>query len=140
MFHHHIFDGSVGGTGKTADEAVEFAKEADQDPTAVDDNSDMNWSPPDGEAPRGPRAARVWALLEFHALDPATGVADYSIRMNYTTVPTTRRVVESFYRGIKLHYQPVKILQIIFFQIECAALHTATSRSLIPCVVLCNVL
>ena len=57
---------------------------------------------------RRPRGERAWAVLVFRKLAP--GALDYSIRMNYTTVPTTRRVVESFYRGIK----PVQIPQSSF--------------------------
>lgn len=51
---------------------------------------------------------RLWALVVFgEGPDPATGVADYTIRMNYTTVPTTWSSVNKWSRGIPVYYKQV---------------------------------
>jgi hypothetical protein len=44
------------------------------------------------------------ALLVFHELDLEAGKIDYTIRMNYSTVPTTRRIAQRFNLGLDTTY------------------------------------
>lgn len=46
---------------------------------------------------------RTWALLSFRSLDAAT--VDYSIRLNYSTVPNTNRITRFIARGIDTTFQ-----------------------------------
>ena len=48
---------------------------------------------------------RTWALVEFFELDKANHKLDYAIRMNYTTVPTTRAPWARLNRGLRMNYQ-----------------------------------
>ena len=50
-------------------------------------------------------ADELWALIVVDDLDPANNLFEYTIRMNQTATPNTRRMVDKFAKGRARHYQ-----------------------------------
>ena len=97
VFYPRIFE--------NIDDAVKFCVEEDLDVVHADDVA----APIDRETRRGyskdlPRR-RTWALVEFFEVDKTNHRLDYAIRMNYTTVPTTRAPWARLNRGLRMNYQ-----------------------------------
>jgi hypothetical protein len=54
---------------------------------------------------RDPYRLRSWAVIVFDQLDFQHGIIDYSIRMNYSVIPSTKQLQKKFQRGYDGSYQ-----------------------------------
>ena len=55
--------------------------------------------------PLWPYDQRCWAIISFNELNISNGQIDYTIRMNYSTVPSTRSLQAKFKLGLATDYQ-----------------------------------
>eukprot|EP00656_Telonema_subtile_P034977 TRINITY_DN3899_c0_g1_i4.p1 TRINITY_DN3899_c0_g1~~TRINITY_DN3899_c0_g1_i4.p1 ORF type:complete len:455 (-),score=112.16 TRINITY_DN3899_c0_g1_i4:584-1948(-) len=55
-------------------------------------------------AKKGDEAFPLWAIIHFDEL-AQPGVADFTLRFNYTTVPTTKRIFARFPKGLDTEYR-----------------------------------
>ena len=47
----------------------------------------------------------IWAIVVVNNLDPVGGNVDYSIRMNFTTVPRTMKAAYKRRKGLRAYYK-----------------------------------
>jgi hypothetical protein len=85
------FEGIYGGIFETEDEAVDYSLR------------DLTLD--SGYVPTDPYKYRPWALLNFREINFLTSRFDYSIRCNYTTVPSTNSQSNRFILGFSSTYQ-----------------------------------
>jgi hypothetical protein len=71
-----LFNSVYGGLFPSEDAATEHALR--------DLTKDEGWSR------TNPYRKRTWALFSFHKLDIDNGIVDYTMRMNYSVLPSTR--------------------------------------------------
>lgn len=47
----------------------------------------------------------IWAIVVVNNLDPVAGDVDYTIRMNFTTVPGTMKAVHKRHKALRSYYK-----------------------------------
>ncbi|GBG84246.1 hypothetical protein CBR_g38217 [Chara braunii] len=91
---YRFFANMYAGTFETVADALDFAAKL----SSVGIETEAS--------PSGEEISReLWAVVVFHKLDVQSGDVDYSIRMNYTSVPQTWRRVHRWHHGLHEAYK-----------------------------------